>query len=175
MCLGSHQANVLATPEVVIVPSLPRFVANEYFTLGTSKNRRARIYGLGDNFKRWFLEGAGKIEVATTPMAISYRTIEAKATDELLLNELGGNMKAELRLSQVAYFMDEQYDGKDGALLVDRESGGKLGSLFLARDIKNILRIVYVSWRDTAWAVIAVPTADDNRPLCHGNRIFSRY
>ncbi len=150
-----------------------KFVAKDKFVLNANRNAEVKISYLGDNLRDWFLSGKGKIEMVTGPhpqveVELSYRRLSQNSVDGPIVNELGGEAKAETTLAEVYGLMQMQPNGQKGALLNDG-----WWNIFYVRDTSGVLRAVDVYWRGAGWGVSA-DSVGDPFGWGAGDRVFSR-
>lgn len=136
---------------IVNIPATTeRFVARENFVLDTSKKAHVKISYLGDDFKKWFLLGDGKIEDQISEEALRYGKLLKSSIDAPIIAELGGEQKAETTLAEKFALMEKQANGENGSLLTNGYA-----NIFYIRDINGVLRAVSCYWHDVGWSVYA--------------------
>lgn len=177
--LGSVALRLLVFASVVIVPATNEsFVAKDHFLQDTSSHAKVRICGFGENFRRWFLEGEGKIEEPTNAQSVLCRyTLQAWSVDAPIIEELGNELKAETTLATVYSLMAKQSKGEKGDLLVSKDDSQNTGNIFYVKDAGGILRTVLVSWHITGWVICAVSIRTDRTKWNEwevGHQVFSR-
>jgi hypothetical protein len=153
---------LFTTIGAITVRSATKFVANERF--------------VDNNFKAWF---HGKIEEqAESEVTLLYHEINRgyySIDGHHVIDQLGGEAKAEITLAEIAVCMEKQADGAPGALAID----GYVNTFFV-RDVNRVLRAVKVrryeeDWWGTSngsWGMYAL-SIEDHR-LDHSARFFSR-
>lgn len=151
-----------------VTVSLPagRFVAREHFKVDTGNEAEVKISDLGDNFQEWFLDNSEKQAGGESTLRI--QTLRRDSVDEPIIADLGGHAMARTSLAEIFALMKKQGKGKTGALLTNGYA-----NIFYVRDVKRVLRAVYVSWRDDGWRVIAYSVADPDEWRA-GLQVFSR-
>jgi hypothetical protein len=140
----------LVNNAIVVPTSTERFVACDRFVRDISDEAKVKISYLGDNFKAWFLKGKGKIEEPFAGSTLCSRKLLRNSVDGPIIRELGGEQKAESFLTEVFSLMEKQSKGQKGVLL-----NNGWWNIFYIRDLKEVLRTVYVDWRDDGWHVRA--------------------
>jgi hypothetical protein len=170
-----HAAEPELTPSIlelvstVVVPATTgKLVAREKFVLDTGRKAKVKISYLGDNFKAWFLNGAGKTEDPITEQTLRYHKLRQSSVDGSIIAELGGEEKSETTLAEMFSLMEKQGKGEDGVLL-----NNGWWNIFYIRDQSAVLRAVCVRWDDGGWRVVAGSVEDPYR-WSVGRRVFSR-
>jgi hypothetical protein len=153
---------------VVIWATPGKLVAKERFVINTDRNAPVKINFLGRNFTAWFLSGDGKIEDTITEQTLYYHKLRQSSVDSPIIDELGGEAKAETTLSEMFCPMVHQRHGEDGALLNNDRS-----NIFYIRDQNGVLRAVGVSWDGDGWYVDAY-SVDGLGGWRGGAQVFSR-
>jgi len=153
---------------VVIPATTAKFVAKDKFMINTNRNASVKISYLGDNFTARFLCGDGKIEDPISKQILRYAKLSKASGDGSIIEELGGEAKAETTLSEMFSLMEKQGKGEDGALL-----NNGYANLFCIKDGTGVLRAVYVHWRCDGWSVGADSVGGMHR-LNDGDRVFFR-
>lgn len=153
---------------VGVAATTSKLVAKEKFVVNTKRNAPVKISYLGDNFTAWFLNGDGKTEDPISEQTLRYHKLRKSSVDGPIIEELGGEAKAETTLSEMFALMEKQGKGEDGVLL-----NNGYANIFYIRDSAGVLRAVIVFWNDDGWRVSAdsveVPVRWDV-----GSRVFSR-
>jgi hypothetical protein len=88
--------------------------------------------------------------------------------DGPIINELGGEAKAETTLSEMFSLMEKQKNGESGVLL-----NNGYANIFYIRDQNGVLRAVGVDWDDGGWYVGAY-SVEDPGGWRVGRQVFSR-
>lgn len=114
------------------------FIAKEKFVIDTSPNGLVKIDFFGNLFKRWFLNKVEK--PINTTIIYCHKVRDSFLADHSIIDELGGEAKAETTLTEMFFLMEKQNNSKKGTLFP-----GNHGSIFYVRDIKGVLRIICVS------------------------------
>lgn len=124
-----------------------------------------KISWLGDNFKKNFLD---KVEEVVAETTLNYHKLKKSSRDILIINELGGEDKAETTLAEMFFQMKKQASGESGVLLTN-----DYANIFYIRDINGVLWAVYCRWDVVGWYVFAdsVEATDDWNA---GGQVFSR-
>jgi hypothetical protein len=142
-----------------------RFVAKDMFKL--KKDRGICSY-LDDNFESWFLAGEGKVENAIPEGELRYGKLTKVSVDDPIIEELGGETKAETALTEMFDLMSKQPKGEEGTLLTNGYA-----NIFYVRDLSGVLRAVFVLWNDDGWHVDAY-SVEGLHAWSDGRRVFSR-
>lgn len=143
----------------VEVQATKRFIARDNFTLGN-----AGISYLGDNFKERFL---GKTEENVLKTTLFYHELTKSSVDRPIINELGGEAKAETRLSQLYVLLKKQSSGQKDAFLTNG-----FANIFYVCDINGVLWAVFAHWDGDGWLVSA-NSVENPRGWDEGDRVFS--
>jgi hypothetical protein len=129
------------------------FAARNWFIVNTEKNSPVNISLLGDAFKAQFL---GKVEPPHTGSTLRCSKLVNQAALGFIVQELGGEEKAETTLAELFSLMKAQKKGENGPLLTNGHF-----NLFFVKDVADTLRPVIVDWRwyppnyDDGWIVNA--------------------
>lgn len=145
------------------VPDLLRFVAADNFKEDTKG--AVRIWSLGDNFKKHFLQ---KAEEATAATEVKVSKLLKQSCDPAIMVELGSGY--ELTLGQFFHLLAKQGKGeKDGPLLVN----GWANIAYIA-DYEGTVWAVSAHWSagNGGWRV-EVFSVGDPRGWYEGNQILS--
>jgi len=140
------------------------FIAKEKFVRGS---KEIKFYGFGDNFTKWFLDGAGKVEGPQDGRELRYGDLTKPSTDGPIIEEIGGEAKAETTLSELYDLLQKQSRGEGGVLLTNGHS-----NIFYVPDTSVVLRAVDVDWGGGGWYVVADPVGDPDGWVA-GSRVFS--
>lgn len=124
-----------------------------------------KISWLGDNFKKNFLD---KVEEVVAETTLNYHKLKKSSRDILIINELGGEDKAETTLAEMFFQMKKQASGESGVLLTN-----DYANIFYIRDINGVLWAVNCNWNDDGWNVNANSVENPN-DWNAGNQVFSR-
>ena len=127
-----------------------KLVAKKKFVINTKRNAPVKISYLGDNFMAWFLNGDGKTEDPISEQTLRYHKLRKSSVDGPIIEELGGEAKAETTLSEMFSLMEKQKHGEDGVLL-----NNCWVNLFYIKDVAGVLRTVCVYWDGDGWRVSA--------------------
>ena len=146
--------SLLELVSTVIVPATTKtFIAKEKFVRDTSTSAKVKISGLGGNFTTWFLEDEGRVEAPITKTSIHSHRLKRASVDTLIIEEIGGETKAETTLTAIYSMMKKQPRGKKGFLLTDGWA-----NIFYVRDKNGVLRAVSVDWNGDGWHVFGCRT-----------------
>jgi len=161
--------SILELVSTVVVPATTgKFVAKTAFVVNTKRNAKVLISSVWDNFARWFLSGDGKTEDPISEQTLRYHKLRKSSGDGPIIEELGGEAKAETTLSEMFSLMEKQKHGEDGVLL-----NNGYANIFYIRDQNGVLRAVFVGWDDGGWGVDAVSVEDPDGWI-DGVQVFSR-
>ena len=153
----------------VLVPATTaKFVAKDKFIVNTKHDAPVKINYVGDNFTKWFLCGDGKTEDPISEQTLCYAKLRKASMGASIIEELGGEAKAETMLFAMFSLMEEQRCGEKGVLL-----NNSYGNIFYIPDKAGVLRAVYVRWNAGGWYVNAFFVKDLFKWL-DGDRVFSR-
>lgn len=141
-----------------------KFVAKQKFV---KDSKEIKFYGIWDNFTAWFLPGDGKIEEHVGEQMLSYGNLTKGSVDGPIIEELGGEAKAETTLSAIYGLLLKQPKGEEGALLTNGYA-----NIFYVRDTSGVLRAVHVGWDDDGWGVGAYSVENAGEWFA-GYRVFS--
>ncbi len=142
-----------------------KFVAKEKFR---EDSKEVKFYGIWSNFTKWFLSSEGTIEEPVGDQELRYGKLIKGSVDGPIIEELGGEAKAETTLSEMYTLLKEQSNGEDGVLLTNGYA-----NIFYVHDTSGVLRAVNVIWFVGGWRVSAysvVHPLDWNA----GFQVFSR-
>ena len=153
---------------VVVSATTSKFVAKTAFVVNTKRNAPVKISGVWDNFTAWFLSGTGKTEDPITEQALRYHKLRQASVDGPIIQELGGEAKAETTLSEMFSLMEKQKNGEDGVLL----NNGWV-NIFYIRDQNGVWRAVRVFWHVGGW-VVSASSVERQDGWNGGRQVFSR-
>ncbi len=153
---------------VGVAATTSKLVAKEKFVVNTKRNAPVKISYLGNNFTAWFLNGDGKTKDPISEQTLRYHKLRKSSVDGPIIEELGGEAKAETTLSEMFSLMEKQKHGEDGVLL-----NNGYANIFYIRDSAVVLRAVDVHWSDVGWDVDANSVENPLR-WRGGFRVFSR-
>lgn len=128
-----------------------------------SQNPSIKISYLGRNFTEWFKD---KTEDDVKSTLTSF-DLTSYSEDAEIISKIGSEQKAEVSLSEVWHLLEAQATGESGQLLTN----GYV-NIFYVRDIKLVLRTVFVGWDGSGWYVGAGALGGSGWYV--GGRIFSR-
>lgn len=166
--------SILELVGAVVVPATTgQFVAKDEFVVNTKRNAPVKISAVWDNFTSWFLSGDGKIEDPISEQTLRYHKLRKASVDGPIINELGGEAKAETTLSEMFFLMKKQNNEKqkNGESRVLLNNG--CANIFYIRDVAGVLCAVSVHWCDGGWVIFA-DSVDDKNKWGDGRRVFSR-
>jgi len=167
--LPSSTATLFEFVGLVTIPATSgKFVARKKFVVNTKCNAPVKISAVWVNFAKWFLSGDGKIEKPIGEQTLRCHKLLKVSVDGPIINELGGEAKAETTLTEMFSLMEKQKNGKGGVLL-----NNSCANIFYIRDQNGLLRAVYVLWRGDGWLICARSVESPNMWL-DGRRVFSR-
>jgi len=124
-----------------------KFVAKDHFVVDMSDKAKVKIWSLGSNFEKWFLD---KVEEPISETVLGYHNLRKSSVDGPIINELGGEEKAEIILTEIFALMERQSNGEKGDLLTNGYA-----NIFYIRDTAGVLRAVYCYWYGFGWSVHA--------------------
>ena len=142
-----------------------KFVAKEKFR---KDSKEVKFYRIWDNFTNWFLAGDGKIEEPIGEQELRYGNLTKNSVDSPIIEDLGGEAKAETTLAELYDLLKKQANGEGDVLLTNGYA-----NIFYIRNIKGVLRAVRVYWDDDGWNVSAL-SVEDRLAWNAGDRVFSR-
>lgn len=155
---------VLVATVSVAATTVP-FVAAEKFVINTKADANVSIYYLGSNFKTHFL---GKTEKPFASSELNVHKLLKNALDKPIIEELGGEAKAETTLTEMFSLMEAQGHGQKGTLLTN----GWV-NIFYIRDVNGVLWAVRCRWAGDGWDCRACSVADP-REWAAGRQVVSR-
>ena len=136
---------------ITIPATTEKFVAKNKFIVNTEYNTLVRISYLSEKFIKFFLSSEGKVEDPIIKHTLHYAKLSKASVDGSIIEELGGEAKAETTLFEMFSLMEEQGCGEDGVLL-----NNSCVNIFYIRDyFAGVLRTVYVQWIVDGWRVYA--------------------
>jgi len=144
-----------------------KFIAKEKFVINIGPDALVKISYLGDNFKKWFLNGEGKVEDMNSTNLVSL-VLETAVMNKEIIAKIGDEVKAETSLTEIYDLITKQPNGEKGVLL---NSGW--ANIFYVRDQNGVLRMVHVFWSGDGWFVSA-GSVDYPHRWRAGSRVFSR-
>jgi hypothetical protein len=124
-----------------------KFVAKEKFV---KDSKEVKFYGIWDIFTEWFLSDDGKIEDPIGSQELRYGNLTKDSVDRPIIEELGGEAKAETTLSELYDLLKKQAKGEEGDLLTNGYA-----NIFYIKNTEDVLRAVYVLWDGDGWFVPA--------------------
>ena len=153
---------------VSVSATINKFVAKEKFVRDTGDTAQVKSNYLGDNFDEWVLSCDCKVEELTSEKVLHYAKLRKGSADTPIIAELGGEVGAEVTLSEMFSLMEKQKNGENGVLL-----NNGYANIFYIKDQKGVLRTVYVYWGSDGWGASALAVS---YPILWdaGRRVFSR-
>lgn len=159
-----------------------QFDKHKFFQVNTEKNALVRISYIWENFKKWFLppsvseaavSGGGPyrepgVPGSATEVALRYQTLNKRSVDGPIINQLGGEEKAETTLAEIAALMALQPSSDPGVLFTNGYA-----NIFYVRDVSGVLRAVRVDGDVDGWSVHA-HSVEDPGEWDAGRQVFSR-
>lgn len=142
-----------------------KFVAKEKFRMDS---KEVKFYGIWDNFRDWFISDDGKIEDPLGEQTLRYGKLTKNSVDVPIIEELGGEAKAETTLNEFYDLLKKQANGENGVLLTNGYA-----NIFYIRDQNGVLRAVNARWDDDGWAVGAISVESPIEWIAD-NQVFSR-
>jgi len=143
-----------------------KFVAKEKFV---KDSKEVKFYGIWDIFTEWFLSDDGKIEDPIGSQELRYGNLTKDSVDRPIIEELGGEAKAETTLSELYDLLKKQAKGEEG------EEGDLLtngyANIFYIKNTEDVLRAVHVRWYDDGWNVLAY-SVERSFGRSAGRRVF---
>jgi len=124
-----------------------KFVAKEKFV---KDSKEVKFYGIWNNFTEWFLSDDGKIEDPIGSQELRYGNLTKDSVDRPIIEELGGEAKAETTLSELYDLLKKQAKGEEGDLLTNGYA-----NIFYIKNTEDVLRAVHVYWHNAGWYVSA--------------------
>lgn len=171
--LGSRTHSALDEVPLLYIPETGIFSAKQNFVRGHNHRTGLRISAISQNFYKWFLDGDGKVEGPAPRIVLHHRDIQTRPMGIACAEELRSG--EEVLLGQIYSFAAAEPKIGRGKLLVDAESGGRIGNMFPVDDIAGIRRVVYVFHHFGGIAFTAIPVPAPGSPLPEGHRVFCRY
>lgn len=130
---------------VTILATSKKFIAKKKFVINTGDGAIAKISKLGDSFSAEFL---GKIEKPFGGSELWQQKLRQSSTDDLIIAEIGGKVKAETMLCEVFALIEKQSKGESGVLIDDGHS-----NIFYVYNTRGVLCAVCVYWYGDGWFV----------------------
>jgi len=142
-----------------------KFVAKDKFI---KDSKEIKFYGFYGSFEEDFLVGNGKTEEPLSEQELRYGNLTKNSVDSPIIEELGGEAKAETTLTELHNLLRKQGNGEEGDLLTSGYS-----NIFYTRNTNGVLRAVNVYWDDAGWGVRAY-SVESPYDWDAGDRVFSR-
>lgn len=149
----------------IVAATTTPFVARDRFVVNTSDNAPLKISYLGGSFNEWFL---GKVEQPFWGSTLKYGKLSRRSVDGPIIEELGGEDKAETTLTELFSLMQAQKNDKSGPLLTNGYA-----DIFYVKDAHGLLRTIYADWGVDGWGVAAYSVTNPNT-WRGGDQVFSR-
>lgn len=156
-----HCSELLEDVGTVTIARTERFIARKKFAVDTT----VKISCLGDNFQELFL---GKVEELLGEITLRYQKLRKASRDISIINELGGEEKAETVLAEIYALLERQRNGEKGTLLTNGYA-----NIFYVRNVIGVLCAVDVRWRGDGWFVGA-DSVGSPYGWYEGHQVFSR-
>ena len=128
-------------------PTTEKFVSKDKFV---KNSKEVKFYDFFGSFQEDFLSGNGKTEEPLGEQELRYGDLIKNSGDSPIIEELGGEAKAETTLSEMYDLLKKQANGTPGVLLTNGRA-----NIFYIRDKGGVLRTVRVNWRGDGWFVDA--------------------
>lgn len=142
-----------------------KFIARDKFVINRDCNAKVNIYFLNDNFINWFLN---KVEGPIGQQLLKCGKLRKPFTNISIVDDLGGEVKAETTLSELFCLMKIQGKGQEGILLTNGYA-----NIFYIKDISGVLRTVSTCWFDGGWHLNA-SFFDSLNEWSEDRQVFSR-
>ncbi len=142
-----------------------KFVAKDKFH---KDSKEVKFYGIRDNFTNWFLAGNGKIEEPLGEQVLRYGNLTKNSVDGPIIEESGGEAKAETTLTELYELLKKQPNGEEGDLLTNGYA-----NIFYIKDTRGVLRAVCVDWDVDGWYVFVI-SVENPGVWVAGVRVFVR-
>lgn len=153
LCKEACWISVLKLIETVNVSmTAQKFIAKDKFIKSTERKTSVNISSMSIDFEKWFLK---KTELQMMDVVLRIYKLIKSSADRLIINELGGRIKAKMMLSEMFCLIEKQGNGESGKLLVD----GNV-NIFYILDINEVLRAVVACWDKNGWSFGASPIND---------------
>lgn len=143
-----------------------KFVAREKFC---KDSKEVKFYGFYGSFEEEFLTGNGKTEEPLGEQELRYGNLTKNSVDGPIIEELGGETKAETTLTELHDLLKKQGNGEEGDLMTNNGRA----NIFYIRNTSGVLRAVYVYWGGDGWGVCAL-SVEFPGAWSAGRRVFSR-
>lgn len=141
-----------------------KFIAKDKFKL---KRNGGICSFFGVDLQSWFFTSKGKIENPLKEQELRFGELTTGVVHRLIIEELGGEAKAETTLTEMFDQMSKQSKGEEGNLLTNNWA-----NIFYIRDINGVLRAVLVHWEND-WCIMAY-SIEQQDSLYDEVRVFSR-
>jgi len=134
----------------IAVPVVSKeFVPCEHFIQGRYDD--VIIGEIGKSFSKWFLDSKN-VEERKGETLLHYSRNCRPVTDYSIIEDLQKKGKVEISLAEIFVLMMIQCKGCPGVL---NNNGSH--NIFYSKDVRGILRIVFVFWMDSSWFVYSRP------------------
>ncbi|MFH0891533.1 MAG: hypothetical protein V1867_02005 [Candidatus Falkowbacteria bacterium] len=148
---------------LIIAPTTKLFVARDHFVENTGSKAKVKIAYLDGGFQNGFI---GKTEGPFGGSELRYGKLRRSSIDIPIINELGGEDKAETTLTELWGALLKQPHGEKGSL----HTNGYV-NIFYIRNKSGVLRAVYTNWRNDGWNLYA-NSIEDTRVWHAGHLAF---
>lgn len=142
-----------------------KFVAKDKFR---KDSKEVKFYGFYGSFEEDFLSENGKTEEPLSEQKLRYGNLTKNSVDGPIIEELGGEAKAETTLTELHDLLKKQGNDEKGDLLVNGYA-----NIFYIRNTEGVLRAVGLCWGVAGWRVDAGSVERLGGWLA-GYRVFSR-
>ncbi len=171
LCVATIRGRANGTPKPertykLLRPVAPKSRAPRPFKAAETffnPNSGVKMVPHGSNFTLWF---AGYTEEDPPAEILVPLALTQRAYDSEIITDLGGEVRAEVVLSQLWAKMKRQANGEEGDLLTNGWA-----NIFFVR-VGGVLRAVDVFWDVGGWRANAHALDDDR--WRYGSRVFSR-
>lgn len=137
-----EDANPLEPVETIRVFTDSNFCINDSFLI--SEKPPIQIGWIGEKFQREFLSNTQNKNYETGITTLKIYDLTQKVTDKTIVEQLGGEEKAETSLSQMWSLLKAQGMGQDGPLLINGNS-----NIFYIKGQNNVLWSISCFWHES--------------------------
>lgn len=146
-------------------PTTEKFVPKDKFR---KDSKEVKFYDFCGVFEEDFLSGNGKTERPLGEQELRYGDLIKNSLDSSILEELGGEKKAETTLTGLYDLLEKQAKGSPGVLLTNGDV-----NIFYIMNKRGVLCAVGVLWHSLGWLVHG-STVLSRDAWSAGYRVFSR-